>query len=147
MTSGRFWLSCCAMVFGALAMMALISWELRQPFAFGEISNFQMAYFFALLVGPVLYWLYVFYRRRGIKVALRSRPQLSVSAVLIGEMAVLSMVSLGIPLPFEAAEFSTVELAIYIAVQVALVAVWAVLFFRPRQAADGAAGDTAAAES
>ncbi len=135
------------MVFGALAMMALISWELRHPFSFGEISSFQMAYFFALLVVPVLFWLYIFYRRRGIKVLLRSRPQLSVSAVLIGEMAVLTMVSLGIPLPFEAAEFATIDLAIYIAVQVALVAVWAVLFFRPRQAAKRATGNPAAVES
>ena len=101
----------------------------------------------ALLVGPVLYWLYIFYRRRGIKVLLRSRPQLSLSALLIGEMAVLTMVSLDVPLPFEAAEFSAAQLAIYIAVQLALVSVWAALFFRPRQAAEGATGDTVAVES
>ena len=127
-------------------MVALISLELRQPFAFGEISGFQLAYFVALLVGPALYWLYIFYRRRGIKVLLRSRPQLSLSALLIGEMAVLTMVSVGIPLPFEVAEFGTVELAIYVAVQVVLLAVWAVLFFRPRQATDRAT-DRATVES
>ena len=78
---------------------------------------------------------------------LRSRPQLSLSALLIGEMAVLTMVSLDVPLPFEAAEFSTAQLALYIAVQPVLVSVWAALFFRPRQAAEGATGDTVALES
>ncbi len=147
MMSGRFWLSSCALAFGALAMMALISWDLRDPFVFSEISAFQMAYFAALLVGPILYWIYIFYRQRGIKVILRSRPQLSLSALLIGEMVVLTMVSLGIPLPFEAAEFSTVQLAIYAAGQIVLVAIWAALFFRPRQATGRTTGDPAAVES
>lgn len=147
MMSGRFWLSSCALAFGALAMMALISFDLRHPFDFSEISSFQSVYYFALLLGPIFYWLTIFYRRRGIKVILRSRPQLSLSALLIGEMAVLTLLSLGVPLPFEVAAFSAIQLAIYVAVMVVLFAVWSVMFFRPRQTAGRPAGGSATVES
>ena len=65
---------------------------------------------------------------------LRSRPQLSLSALLIGEMSVLTLVSLGGPLPFEVADFSTLQLALYIAVVVVLVSLIANLYFRPDRA-------------
>ena len=113
-----------------MAMVALISLDMRHPFEFSKLSNFRLAIFSALLVGPVIYWLYIFFRRRGMKVIMRSRPQLSLSAFLLGEMLVLTMASLRILAPIPFAEVTTLQLASYIATMAALGLAWAILFFR-----------------
>ena len=113
-----------------MAMMALISLEMRHPFDFGKLSGFRLTIYFALLVGPIFYWLYIFFRRRGMKVIMRSRPQLSLSAFLLGEMLALTIVSLRIVTPIPFAAVTTPQLAFYIVTLAALGLAWAILFFR-----------------
>ena len=130
MMNGRVWLSFCALAFGAMAMMALISLEMRDPFDFSKLSSFRLTIYFALLVGPIFYWLYIFFRRRGMQVIMRSRPQLSLSAFLLGEMLALTMTSLRIVTPIPFAAVTTLHLIFYIATLAALGLAWAILFFR-----------------
>ena len=132
--SSRFWLSCCAFLLGVLSMMVLIGLDYRSPVEFAQLSLPALVSYLALIVGPVVYWLYIFYRRRGTKVILRSRPQLSISAFLFGEMLMLCLVSFGVAVPLDFQNFTTVQFLSLVSLFSLLLSFWLLLFYRPRGA-------------
>ncbi len=127
--SNRFWLSLCAFTFGALTMLVVLSLSPATLISFGSFSLAQMLFYGVFLIGPLLYWLYIFFRPRGMNVILRSRPHLSLSALLFGELLILTMVSLQMldRVNFETA--STAGLVLLVLGIVVPLAAWLILFF------------------
>ncbi len=129
MLNGRFGLSVCAFLFGMMLMMALIASGMRSPLAVSELAPLHLGLIALFIAVPMAHWLLIFFRRRGSKVIVPSRPHLSISAFLLGEMLVLTFVSLGfvtLP-PFES--YSTTRMIMFVGLAVALVMIWTFLFF------------------
>ena len=127
--SNRFWLSACAFMVGALLMMAFISLDQSKLVDFGSFEMGHVIIYGLCLLGPLVYWLYIFFRRRGMKVILSSRPHLSASALLFGELLVLTMASLRLLAPIDFANFSLFQTLLYAASVLAPALLWINFYF------------------
>ena len=127
--SNRFWLSACAFIVGAMVMMTFISLDHSKLVDFRSFMQGHVIIYAICLLGPLVYWLYIFFRRRGMRVILSSRPHLSASALLFGELLVLTLGSLRILAPIDFANFSLFQTLLYVASILAPVLLWINLFF------------------
>lgn len=129
MLNGRFALSLCAFLLGIMTMMALIAAGVRNPLAFDELAPLHVALIAGFILLPALHWSYIFFRRRGTKILVRSRPQLSISAFLLGEMLVMTLTSLEFVILPSFDSYSTLKMVSFVGLVIGLLMFWGILFF------------------